>query len=137
MTNKELSQLYYLNREIELDEKRLRELEAESTSITCNMSGMPSGGGASSKVEKIVAEIVDLKAIIAAKQIQCIHERQRLERYIADVPDSLVRMVLTLRYISGLPWSQVAFSIGGNNTEESVKKICYRHLHSSEVPLDA
>ena len=30
MTLKELSQLYYLNREIEMDQRRLRELEARA-----------------------------------------------------------------------------------------------------------
>lgn len=30
MTLKELSQLYYLNREIEMDQRRLRELEAKA-----------------------------------------------------------------------------------------------------------
>lgn len=132
MTTKELSQLYYLNREIEMDERRLNELEMKSTSISCNMSGMPSGGGPSRKIENLVAEIVDLKTIIAAKQLQCIHERNRLERYIAEIPDSLTRQIMTLRFINGLPWSQVAYSIGGGNTEAGVKKNCYRYLKASE-----
>lgn len=132
MTINELSQLYWLNREIEMDQKRLEELRGKVAPASPTLTGMPHGtGDNSSKVERAAAEIVDLEAIIAAKQIQCIHERQRLERYIQDIPDSLVRMVFTFRFVNGLPWGQVAESIGGN-TPDSVKKICYRYLNRTE-----
>lgn len=129
MTVKELSQLYWLNREIETDLHRLHELESLVAGPRAqNMSGMPHMSGYGDALARCVAEIVDLKAIIAAKQQQCIYERNRLERYIADIPDSLTRQVFTLRFINGLHWYQVAMSIGGGNTEDSVKKVCYRYL---------
>ena len=129
MTMKELSQLYWLNREIEMDQKRLEELEWSAIPGSPTISDMPRGPHSNeSKVEKLAAEIVDLKAIIAAKQIQCIHERQRLERYIADIPESEVRMIFTFRFINGLPWGQVAACIGDGNTADRVKKVCYRYL---------
>lgn len=129
MTVKELSQLYYLNREIELDRQRLQELEEQRVPGSPVFDGMPRGSDRQhGKTEQLAAEIVDLQAIIAAKQIQCIHERQRLERYINAIPDSLTRMIFTLRFVNGLPWVQVAFHIGGANNEESVKKVCYRYL---------
>lgn len=130
MTVKELSQLYWLNREIELDQKRLAELEIKASSVSSpNLSGMPGGSNHfSSKVERYVADVVDLQMIIQAKQQQCLHERNRLERYIADIPDSLLRQIFTLRFINGLSWAQVASHIGGNNTEAGVKMMCYRYL---------
>lgn len=131
MTVNELSQLFYLNREIEADKKRLNELEllAESPSGV-NLSGIPGtpfvrGNG---KVERLSAEIVDLQALIAAKQLQCIHERSRLERYIADIPDSLTRLIFELRFVQRLSWLQVAIRVGGGNTVSSVKKRCYRYI---------
>ena len=42
MTLKELSQLYYLNREIEMDKKRLQELEIMAVSISPNLTLPPS-----------------------------------------------------------------------------------------------
>lgn len=130
MTLKELSQLYYLNREIEIDQQRLDELEAIAASPSSpRLSDIPRGtGDAGSKTERLVEEIDDLKALIAAKQIQCIHERNRLERYIDDIPDSMTRMIFKLRFVNGLPWLQVAYSVGGGNTEASVKMACYRYL---------
>lgn len=128
MTVKELSQLYYLNREIEMDKKRLRELEVLAVSTSPSFTGMPCGHGVSDKVGRYAAEIVDLKGIIEAKHQQCLYERNRLERYIADIDDSLLRQVLTYRFINGLPWEQVAACVGGSNTAGSVKMMCYRHL---------
>lgn len=129
MTVKELSQLYYLNREIEADQQRLDELEVMvSSPKSPNYDGMPHAPGYSDSLSRVVAEIVDTKAIIAAKQLQCIHERNRLERYISNIPDSLTRQIFALRFINGLTWYQVAMHIGGN-TEDSVKKVCYRYLN--------
>ena len=124
MTKKELSQLYWLNREIEMDTGRLRELEAMVSSPKAQkLDGTPHTAGYGDALARCVAEIVGLKAIIAAKQQQCIYERNRLERYIAGIPDSLTRQIFTLRFINGLSWYQVAAHIGGGNTDDSVR-IC-------------
>ncbi len=132
MTLKELSQLYYLNREIEMDQQRLEELRAKASAPgSPNYDGMPKSPSYENRLERYIAEIVDLEAIISAKITQCIHERNRLERYIADIPDSLTRQIFTLRFINGLSWLQVAYSIGGNNTEQGVKMICYRYIKNS------
>lgn len=130
MTLKELSQLYYLNREIAADQKRLDELNgmigAPSTPPLSDMPRAPHG--VESKVERLAAEIVDLQAIIAARQIQCIHERARLERWISDIPDSLTRQIFTLRFAECMSWAQAAGAIGAGNTPDRAKKICYRYI---------
>lgn len=133
MTVKELSQLYYLNREIEADQQRLDELEVMvSSPKSLNYDGMPNAPGCSDSLSRMVAEIVDLKALIAAKQIQCIHERNRLERYISSIPDSLTRQIFALRFINGLNWYQTAMHVGGGNTEDSVRQRVYRYLKSTQ-----
>ena len=105
MTLKELSQLYYLNREIEMDQARLEALRAKASAPgSPNYDGMPKSP---------------------------IYEN-RLERYISEIPDSLTRQIFTLRFISGLSWLQVAYSIGGNNTEGGVKMICYRYINDEK-----
>lgn len=133
MTVKELSQLYWLNKEIERDKKRLAELEDRASSVPSpNLSGMPRGGRDGNGVELCAEDIADLKAIIEAKQKQCIYEKKRLERYIADIPDSLTRQIFALRFVDGRSWSGVADEVGGNNSEESVKKVCYRFLKNNQ-----
>jgi len=133
MTIQELSQLYWLNREIEHDTERLRELETASQPGAQVLTGMPRGNMTSDKVGRYAAEIADLKCIIGAKLTQCVYERSRLERYIASVPDSLTRQILTLRFVNGLTWRQVAMCIGGGNTEDAVRKTCSRYLESTKA----
>ena len=89
---------------------------------------MPHGkGDVHSKTESIALDIIELEQIIAEKQAQGIKERVRLERWIAAITDSLTRQVFTARFVEGLTWAEVADYVGGN-TEDSVKKICYRYL---------
>lgn len=130
MTLKELSQLYYLNREIKADQKRLEELNrmvgAPSTPPLSDMPRPPHN--VDSKVERLTAEIVDLQAIIAARQIQCIHERARLERWISEIPDSLTRLIFQYRFAECMSWQQVAVAVGAGNTPDRTKKICYRYI---------
>lgn len=129
MTLKELSQLYYLNREIENDCRRLEELEAKLTSPSSpNLSGMPRSTTYGNKIESSVADIIDLRAIIAAKRQRCIYERSRLMRYITEIDDSLTREIFIFRFVNGLSWRQVAASVGGNNTAENVRQICSRYI---------
>ena len=131
MTIRELSQLYHLNREVEMEQQRLESLRAKAESATTQLTGMPGAHNAGSKVEYYGSEIVDLEGIILAKRQQCIHERNRLERYINDIDDSLTRQIFRLRFINGLGWEQVAACIGGNNTDKSVSKRCYTYIKTS------
>lgn len=56
-------------------------------------------------------------------------ERLAIEDFIDDIDDSQIRMIISLKYINGLNWRQVAFSIGGKNTEKGVQKACERFLN--------
>lgn len=92
---------------------------------------MPKGNGVSDKIANYAADIADLKTLLDLNTKKYYYEWNRLNRYIAGVDDSLTRMILTLRFINGLSWRQVAYSIGGNNTENSVKQIITRHLRKT------
>lgn len=157
MTVKELSKLYHLNREIELNKRQLAQLETDIQSDAARLAllrssidglaspklnGLPHGTDVHSKVEDTAVQIMSLeesirrkhdaemniKAIIATRQTLIILECERLQRYINGINDSVIRQVFTLRFVNGLPWEQVAASIGGGNQADGVKKMCYRYL---------
>jgi hypothetical protein len=128
MTLKELSQLYYLNREIEMDQRRLRELEVKALPGAQVLTGMPHAPGVTDKVGQYAAEIADLKGLIEAKHQQCLYERSRLERYISGIDDSLTRQIFTYRFISGLPWEQVAACVGPGYTAAAVRQMAHRYI---------
>lgn len=128
MTKKELSQLYYLNREIVQLKNRIEELENIATSTTAKITGMPYATGISDEVGKYATELTDLKELLDLNVKKCFYELSRLNRYIKSIDDSQMRMILTLRYVNGLPWNQVAASIGGGNTEDGVRMLHNRFL---------
>jgi len=129
LTLKELSQLYHLSKEIEMDEQRLQELKARAESpFATRIDGMPKSCDNESKLERNVATLVDLEALIHAKQEQCICERNRLEQFIADITDSLTRQIFTLRFVEGLDWEDVAEGLNGRFSAGYVKNICYKYL---------
>ena len=131
MANKELSKLYHLKKEIEMQRKRLYELETIAKSCSVRITGMPHGTGISDKVGKYASQIADLKCLLDLNLKKCFFELNRLTEYIQTVDDSLVRQIMTYRYIHGFSWQKTASSVGGNNTSDSLKKKLYRYLKNN------
>ena len=128
MTLKELSQLYWLEKEIELDEARLEQLRSERGVQAARITQLPRSPNSVSRVEESFSRIEEIEQIIREKRIRCIEERLRLEMYIQGIPDSLTRQIFTLRFVDFLSWTEVAARIGGGNTTAAVKKRVYRYL---------
>lgn len=122
MTKKELSQLYYLKKEIKEQQRRIAELEAAATKCTANISGMPSGKGISDKVGQYAAQIADLKAILDLNIKKCFYELNQIDRYIQSVEDSQMRIILMLRYVQGLTWQKIAYAIGEHDEQYPRRK---------------
>lgn len=131
MTKQELSQLYYLNREIEHLKTRIAEIEGLATSTTKQITGMPHVVGVSDNIGKYVAELADLKELLQLNLKKCFYEFNRLNRFIQSIEDSQLRMILSLRYINGLSWLQIALSIGGSNTADSIRMQHDRFLRNN------
>ena len=162
MTIQELSKLYWLNREIQEDqsrldeinreieraEQKLREIEDQAVSLSAqvfdNTPIMASKTG--SRVEDDAIVLADLKKHINAKKriaeslqqtirdklVQSMAERDRLEQYISDIPDTTIRSIFSLRFVDGLTWPQVSDALGFRTTPDSVRMMCYRYLREEK-----
>lgn len=115
MTLRELSQLRYLRREVDLDRERLAGLVRERPASAAHAS-----------------EIAEKCGQIVVKMEQRIAERDRLEAYIAAIDDSLTRQAFKLRFMDGLSWRAVAYRIGGGNTADGIRKRCQRYVRRQE-----
>lgn len=130
MTRNELKQCYWLNREIEQLKKELQNLDGNEYK-EIDYSGMPHGSGISDSTGRLATQRAELHELISLKLKECIIARTRIERYINDIHDSEMRMILRLRHINGLSWQQIAFSIGGY--DESVPRKKYnKYIRVSE-----
>ena len=127
MTVKDLSQLFYLNREIEMLKNKLADMEDSVAASSPSLSGMPRSNNNSSKVEREALEIVEIRNILDNRLKRAETEKLRLEQYINKIPDTVTRQVFTYRFVNGFPWEQVADCVGAKDCE-SVKKRCYRYI---------
>lgn len=128
MDLKALSQLYWLRQEIKMDEDRVAELRDRLSSLSVNMSGMPSAHGNQSKIESYTAAIVDLISVIEQKKERCVQEQKKLETFIASIEDSLTRQIFTLRFVEGMSYRKIGRIL--HNTEENIRQICCRYVHT-------
>ena len=122
LTKKELSQLYWLNREIAEEKRKLAELEVAAAGSTAKITGLPHVTGAHDKVGDLAILIAEQRDLIDLKVRQSVIEYNRLNRYINGIEDAQMRMILSLRYVNGLSWQQVAFAIGESDEQYPRRK---------------
>lgn len=129
MTLKDLSQLYYLNREIKRDSKRLKELRLVELNITAKYSDMPRNKSKTNDImAQKVATIVDLEEMLEINKVKRYYEEKKLMNFISAIDDCYLRLIFKLRFIDCRTWNNIAHLIGGGNTEDSVRKICMRYI---------
>lgn len=128
MTKNELSRLIYLNKETEYLKMRITELECAAESRQTRITGMPRAIGFSDRIASYTAEIAELKGLLDQNLSKCFSELNRLKGYIENIEDSEIRMIMTLRYVNGLSWRQIAAKISHYASEDSVRMRHNRYL---------
>jgi hypothetical protein len=109
MTAKEyLSRAYNLRRSIATQEIRLEELRTQAEHITADINGMPRGSGQSSPVERIAVQIADLSMELELDWLDLIQYQEDISKTINAVSDPILNQILSLRYLSYKPWSEIA-----------------------------
>ena len=117
VTREELSQLYFLRREIEGQKQRIKELR--NTLKSPALSGMPRSGDVSDPVARTMELIEKQEQILIESVEKCVRQQNRLLGFIQSVEDSRMRQILQYRHLDGLNWVQVACRM--SVTPESVK----------------
>ena len=126
MTSKQLDQVFNLTREKRELEKMLLEIP-DITAVRYDSIG-GSNSGISSPVQKIAEQREKIRELISMKLAEIsVAEREILE-YIFSINDSQIRRIMRLRHIELKSWLQVANTIGGNNTADSVRMMHDRYL---------
>lgn len=137
MTLKELSRYYNLQKQLERSRELLASLEASASPRAQALTGMPHSSGAGDKVGDLAAEIADTKAHIQRLERRAEQAAVRIRAYIDTIEDQHTRIIFRLRFIRCMTWGEVAYTIGGRNTEKGVKCTCYRYIKScSDVRRD-
>ena len=114
MNIKELSNLYYIKKEIERLEEELDEITEIGSSV---IDGMPHNSNYNDKVQQLVIKKQDLMSKIIKKQIAYIDEKVKMENFINGIDNPKVRLIARLRFIEFKSWYDIADEITPENKE--------------------
>ncbi len=128
-TRKELEQIFYLNREIQMWENELDRLRTQSLIQSPQPSAIH-GSGVADKVAALAQKRVDLEQLILQQQSRLQQLKNNAVTYISTIPDSLTRQIVYYRCVLLFSWRRVAYEVGGDNSEENVRQIYSRFMRS-------
>lgn len=123
MTREELSQIYYINKEIAMWEKELEHIRESSMMKSKKITGMPfaNTNDTGDPTADLSMKMLDIEMIIVGKKKELEYKRIEILKYINDIEDSMMRMIVKFRCVDCKRWEEVAMLIGGNNTEDSCR----------------
>lgn len=141
MTKNVLTQYDDLLRELKEVEQRIRNVKAEIKRIEDEgeVTDMVSGGYGGIQHFTIrgypLPQYQRKKALLRHREITLNALKNEVEEtvndvqeFINDIEDSHVRRIISMRYIDGMTWRQIACNIGGGNSEDAVRKTVERYL---------
>lgn len=125
MTEKELNQLHWINKEIETIKNQLEELKSKSLIKGQDLNGMPHASGTSDRTGNTALAIREIEELYEIKLRELYLVRSRIERYINTISDSEVRLIIRLRSINNMNWDQIGAEVGMDRRTASRKYFRY------------
>lgn len=132
MDKRTLYRLFVLPKMIEQKQREIQRIMDRLTSISPNLSGMPHGGGVHDKLGEGVPDLVDKKRELEEIRRGYEQEEARLNGWIDGIEDLQIQLIFSLRFKERMSWNEVADTVGGNNSEDSVRMTVNRYLEKGE-----
>lgn len=121
MTKHELSQIYYLDKELKQWKRLLQQEQLGSEIKPQQITGLPSGNGKSDITANKAIKISNMEQIINGIMANIQIKKERIMTYIITIDDSFIRQIMLNRHVELMSWCRVANEIGGGNTADSVR----------------
>ena len=113
--------------EIQRKQKRIQALRvkielirAEGEKTTASLSPSPNSSQTSDKVGNTATSVLSYENDIKGLQ-------KEIDAAVDSLPDTLEGNCIRLRIKRHYSWRKLSFVVGGSNTAESIKKMCYRY----------
>lgn len=139
MTKEDLSQVRNLQNEIKLLKEQKAEIQQKMSTMSTPHSVQASSkhlpyqlhnitvqGVAKSETDAFLdADELRQKIVrnLTEREQRCIAEYDKINEFIHGIKDSEIRQILTLYYLKGMTWPQVAFRIGCQDEGTPRKKV--------------
>lgn len=133
LTLRELNEYYNLMGRLARAHRLLASLETADGLRSPQPDGMPHTPGYRDRVGELAVEITDMRESVASLETEAHRIEREVSQFIDSIPDDQARLIFRLRFLRGLSWGEVATIVGGGNTENSVKCICYRYLRRENL----
>ena len=129
MTRKELSQIYYLNREIKMWKEKL-----DTITSNVNATGMHEANRLSDITYETMVKKDDICAIIEDRLRELKKKQLEIMRFINGIDDSLVRQIMQYRFVECMPWRKISERVyNRSDKEDLVRIICKRYLKQHRI----
>lgn len=124
----EFSTFFRLNLRLERERETLRALASRADIHAQALDGMPRRGGMGNLTAEIASAMADTEREMEALAKEARVEYARIQSRIEKIEDVHTRNIFRLRFLACMTWDEVAAAIGGGNTANGVKALCYRYL---------
>lgn len=94
------------------------------------LDGMPRSSGENRKIEQLALLIEQQSEEVSRMEKVVQRSEPPIKKWISAIQDNRTAQIFSLRFVCGYEWKDVARAIGGGNTEDGVKAVCYRYLES-------
>ena len=130
MTEKELSQYYYLTVEIKDIEERITKFGVGVGSKGFENEISWNGRGAS-----IQEKYTELKSLYIEKRLDALEQYIKIEKYISNVEDSEIRLIMRMRFLDLKDWEDIGDKIHCDRTTvaRKVRKYIKSNLPTNPI----
>lgn len=128
-----LEQLRHLRGEVDLLSQRIAELELAAQGGVGRITGMPRAVRRGDLTGDMAVKLAALSERLEARRTRCMDLLGALYAFIDDIDDSLMRQIMTYRYIDGETWQAVATRIDERD-EQYPRRLHNRFLERAELP---
>lgn len=122
MNMKTLSDLYYLNRELNMWASRSEQIRADIRQLE-NRGGL-AGSPNTDSITLLTTSLQNIATYTANLK----KEVQEAFTFIDSIPDEQTRDIISFRYKDGLSWTAVSVRLGGYISEDTLRVSAHRYL---------
>lgn len=121
MSVEELSQIYYINKEIKSLQRELAELKQKNFYKPNIITDMPRGGKGEEQNLEYVNDIMMIEDLISYSLRKLQYQRKKVEEFLDTVEDAELRLIMRLRAVNNMCWEDIGEEIGKDRRTVSKK----------------
>jgi hypothetical protein len=129
MTVDELSQIYYINKEIRSLQLELAQLRQKNFYKSNTLSDMPGKGESADQATEYINDVMILEGLLQYNLSKLQKEKQKAEEFIENVSDAQTRLIIRLRVVNNMKWEDIGKELGYERT--TVSKKFYEYFKDS------